>query len=296
MCYASAAATGSLYSTDRRAGRGRRGPSTPAPALVALYGPILDVHSLGEVAMTKTTVTYGVLVMALCIALVRRHTRVEEESGRAELLGALGVDPAAPLLQRRPGRGRRGPGGRGRRGRSRTSPAACRWPGRCGSRARGWGSDSSAPGIAAVAAQLSASARTCGAIAAGAVAVLFLLRAVGDTTVALAQLALAARLVDPAPRLVRPAWVGPPARPRGLPSSSSALPSRCVPSRPRVGPDRRAARPGHRLTPARRRAGPEPARPHHVARALDRRVRGDGSADGSDHPGGRVDARLGRCP
>ena len=33
--------------------------------------------------MTKTTVTYGVLVMALCLVLVRRHTRVEEESGRA---------------------------------------------------------------------------------------------------------------------------------------------------------------------------------------------------------------------
>ena len=97
LCFASAAATGSLYATpaDQVAAAESINASS---ALVALYGPILDVHSTGELAMTKTTVTYAVLVMALAIALVRRHTRVEEESGRAELLGGLALDPRAPLV------------------------------------------------------------------------------------------------------------------------------------------------------------------------------------------------------
>jgi len=97
MCYASAASINSLYASpaDRVAAAESINASS---ALVALYGPILDTQSLGELAMTKTTVTYAVLVMAVAIALVRRHTRVEEESGRAELLGGLALDPRAPLV------------------------------------------------------------------------------------------------------------------------------------------------------------------------------------------------------
>jgi ABC-2 type transport system permease protein len=181
ICYASAAATDTLYgSTAERVSAAES--INASSALVALYGPILDVHSLGEVAMTKTTVTYGVLVMALCVVLVRRHTRVEEESGRAELLGALAVEPAAPLL----GAVLVGviaavlvavvaaaadiAGG--------LPVAGSLWF------AGSWlGLGLVGTGIGAVTAQLSASARTCGAIAAGAVGVLFLLRAIGDTTV-----------------------------------------------------------------------------------------------------------------
>ncbi len=181
ICYASAAATGSLYSTSAEQVAAARSINASS-ALVALYGPILDVHSLGEVAMTKTTVTYGVLVMALCIALVRRHTRVEEESGRAELLGALGVDPVAPLLSAVLA---------GVLAALVVAVAAAAADIAGGLPVAGslwfaasWlGLGLVGTGIAAVAAQLSASARTCGAIAAGAVAVLFLLRAVGDTTV-----------------------------------------------------------------------------------------------------------------
>ena len=181
MCYASAAATGSLYGTaaERVAAAESINASS---ALVALYGPILDVHSLGEIAMTKTTVTYGVLVMALCIALVRRHTRVEEESGRAELLGALGVEPSAPLLSAVLV--------------GVVAAAVVAVVAGIADIAGGLPLEGSlwfagswlglglvGTGIGAVTAQLSASARTCGAIAAGAVAVLYLLRAVGDTTV-----------------------------------------------------------------------------------------------------------------
>lgn len=181
LCYASAAAIGSLYATpaDRVAAAESINASS---ALVALYGPILDVHSLGELAMTKTTVTYGVFVMALCIALVRRHTRVEEESGRAELVGALGVSPATPLaaavllgvvasiLVAAAAAVADIAGG--------LPVAGSLWF------AGSWlGLGLVGTGIGAVSAQLSASARTCGTFAAGAVAVLFVLRAVGDTTV-----------------------------------------------------------------------------------------------------------------
>ena len=97
VAYASAAATGGLYSTAAEQVAAAR-TINGSPALVALYGPILDVHSLGELAMTKMTVTYALFVMALAVTLVRRHTRVDEESGRAELLGGLAVDQSAPLV------------------------------------------------------------------------------------------------------------------------------------------------------------------------------------------------------
>lgn len=180
LCYASAAATGSVYATA--ADRVSAAESLDASsALVALYGPILDVHSLGELAMTKTTVTYAVLVMALVITLVRRHTRVEEESGRAELLGGLAVDPRAPLVAALvvgfvvsslvavlAGVGDVAGG----------LPVA----GSCWFAATWWGIGLVGTGVGAVCAQLSTSARTCGAVAAGVVAVLFALRALGDTT------------------------------------------------------------------------------------------------------------------
>jgi len=181
LAYASAAATGSLYATpaDQVAAAESINASS---ALVALYGPVLDVHSLGELAMTKMTVTYGVFVMALCVVLVRRHTRVEEESGRAELVGALGIAPSAPLASAvllgvvaallvavTAGLADIAGG---------LPMAGSLWF------AGSWlGLGLVGTGIGAVAAQLSASARTCGTIAAGAIGALFLVRAVGDTTV-----------------------------------------------------------------------------------------------------------------
>jgi ABC-2 type transport system permease protein len=181
MCYASAAATGSLYGTT--AERVTTAESINASsALVALYGPILDVRSLGELAMAKTTVTYGVLAMALGLVLVRRHTRVEEESGRAELVGALGVDPLAPLLSA---------GLVGTLAAVLVAAVAALADIAGGLPTAGslWFAGSwlglglVGTGIGAVTAQLSPSARTCGAIGAGAVAVMYLLRAIGDTTV-----------------------------------------------------------------------------------------------------------------
>jgi len=180
MCYASAAATGGLYSTHADRLDAARAINT-SPALVALYGPILDPDSLGELAMTKMTVTYAVFLMAFAVTLVRRHTRVEEESGRAELLGGLVVDQVSPLVSAVLV---------GATGSAVVAVLAALADIAGGLPVAGslwfgasWlGLGLVGTGIAAVAAQLSPSARTTGAIAAAAIAVLFLLRAVGDTT------------------------------------------------------------------------------------------------------------------
>ena len=47
--------------------------------------------------MTKMTVLYAVFVAILFVVLVRRHTRVEEENGQAELVGGTAVGRDAPL-------------------------------------------------------------------------------------------------------------------------------------------------------------------------------------------------------
>lgn len=178
LCLASAAATPGLYDTEAARVRAAEAINN-SPAIVALYGPILDVRSEGELSMTKMTVLYAVFAAVLLVVLVRRHTRVEEESGRAELVGgtvvgrdaslaaavaqgaivsvavglvgalaniAGGLDPAGSLV------------------------FGCLW----------LGTGLVATGIAAVCCQLSASARTCAAAAAAVLGALFLLRAAGD--------------------------------------------------------------------------------------------------------------------
>ncbi len=180
MVYTSAAATADLYPTPAARVAAAQAIND-SPSLVALYGPILDVHSLGELAMTKMTVVYAMFLMALPVVLVRRHTRVEEESGRAELVGALAVGRLAPLAAAVGVAGvatsviavlvvlANVAGG--------LPVAGSLWFG-----ASWLGVGLVGAGIGAVAAQVSANARTTGAIAAAVIAVLFLLRAVGDTT------------------------------------------------------------------------------------------------------------------
>ncbi|GAB3667973.1 multidrug efflux ABC transporter permease [Nocardioides korecus] len=178
---ASAGATASLYPTsvDRVAAASAIDAS---PAIVVLYGPILDVGSLGELAMTKLTVLYAVLVAVLGLVLVRRHTRTEEESGRAELVGATAVTRDAPLAAAllEAGLVALAVG---------ILAAAADVAGGLpvvGSIAFGasWaGAGLVGAGIGAVACQVAASARTCGVLAAGVLGALFLVRALGDTSV-----------------------------------------------------------------------------------------------------------------
>jgi ABC-2 type transport system permease protein len=178
VVYASAAATAGLYPSpsDRVAAARAIDASDP---IVVLYGPILDVGSLGELAMTKLTVLYAVGVALLVLVLVRRHTRGEEEEGHAELLGATAVGrsalPAAAVLEGTAAAALVGVLAAG-------ADVAAGLP-VTGSLAFGasWtGVGLVSAGLTVLACQLSASSRTCATLAGGALGVLYALRAVGD--------------------------------------------------------------------------------------------------------------------
>ena len=178
MAYVSASATQTLFSSV--AERVRIASSlNEQPGLVALYGPILDPNSAGELAMSKLTVLYALFSAILYVVLVRRHTRVEEETGRAELAAGNAIGRNAPLAAVALECGAVAvalgflvavadmAGG--------LPVAGSLWFG------VSWlGTGLVATGVAAVACQLSASARTCGSIAAGLLAGAFAVRALGD--------------------------------------------------------------------------------------------------------------------
>ncbi|GAB3899693.1 exporter of polyketide antibiotics [Kibdelosporangium lantanae] len=71
--------------------------SNGTPALVALYGRIYDPTSIGALSMFKMSAFGAMLVAVLAMFTVVRHTRTEEETGRLELLGATVVGRYAPL-------------------------------------------------------------------------------------------------------------------------------------------------------------------------------------------------------
>ena len=184
VSYASAAATASLYPSE--ADRVKAADAiNQSNAVVALYGPIVDPHSLGELAMAKMTVTYSVLVAVMVLFVVRRHTRGDEESGMSELLGGTAIGHQAQL-------GAAVAFGCAVSVLLGVLVAVANTIGGLsvvGSIAFGglWaGTGLVAVGITALACQLSASARTCAGLAAAAFAVLFVLRAIGDTTSATA--------------------------------------------------------------------------------------------------------------
>ena len=178
VVYASAAATGTLYESTADQVRAAEAINTN-PAVVALYGPILDEQSLGELAMTKVTVLYAVILALMFVVVVRRHTRGEEESGHAELLGgtAIGRDAllAAAVLE-----GAVLALGVG--GLAALADIAGGLPvaGSVGFGASWAGTGLVAVAVTAVACQLAASSRTCFGIAGAALAGLYLMRAVGD--------------------------------------------------------------------------------------------------------------------
>lgn len=67
------------------------------PVAVALYGRIWDPTSLGALTLLKMSAMGGVMIAILAIMLVTRHARAEEEKGRTELLGATVVGAWAGL-------------------------------------------------------------------------------------------------------------------------------------------------------------------------------------------------------
>jgi len=150
------------------------------PSLVALYGLIYDESSLGALSMIKLGAFGGALVAVFSILLVIRHTRAEEEAGRLELVGSTVVGRHAPLaaalvvtiaanvlLGVLTALGLIGSG----------LPAS-------GSIAFGlaWASIGVAfAGVAAIAAQVTSSARAAIGMAMAFLGVVYVLRAIGDT-------------------------------------------------------------------------------------------------------------------
>jgi ABC-2 type transport system permease protein len=149
------------------------------PALRFLYGRI-DGSSLGSLTAWRYGMWAGIFAALMAIFIVIRHTRTDEEAGRLELVGSAAVGRQAALvaglltaaaaslavavllclalpLVRLPAAG---------------SAALALSIGCCGL---------AFTGIAAVAAQLTSSARAARGIALGALGVAFVLRGVGDS-------------------------------------------------------------------------------------------------------------------
>lgn len=179
MCLASAASTGSIYHSVAERVHAAEALNA-SPAIVALYGPILDPTSVGELAATKLTVTYAVFVALLFLVLVRRHTRTDEERGLAELIGSAPVGRDAPyaaavavssVLAVVLGLGAALTMVAGGLPAGSSLVFGTMWA----------GTGLVGIGVTAIAVQLAASTRTCGAIAIGALLAFFLVRAIGDT-------------------------------------------------------------------------------------------------------------------
>ena len=93
--YGSMAATLDLYPTDADAAGGAAA-MVDNPSLTALYGPLPSATAAG-IGVLKTVMMGSLATAFLAFALVRRHTRSEEEDGRLELLAAGVVGRRAPL-------------------------------------------------------------------------------------------------------------------------------------------------------------------------------------------------------
>ncbi|HEX6352049.1 ABC transporter permease [Actinophytocola sp.] len=96
MAAGSSSASQDLYNTLESRVRAAKAVND-TPATLALYGRVFDPTSLGAVSLIKLGAMGAALVALVAIFTVVRHTRAEEEAGRAELLGATVVGRYAPL-------------------------------------------------------------------------------------------------------------------------------------------------------------------------------------------------------
>ncbi|TDD05392.1 ABC transporter permease [Nonomuraea deserti] len=150
-----------------------------APALQALTGPVFDATSVGGLTAWRATTMSAALAALMSMVVVTRHTRAEEETGRAELVGACRVgryamSTAAVLVAT---------GANvliallitlGLAGQGLPVAGALAFGAAVGG--TGW----VFTGVALLAAQLTTHARTTNALAAAALGLAFLLRALGD--------------------------------------------------------------------------------------------------------------------
>jgi ABC-2 type transport system permease protein len=175
----SAQATVDLYPTE--ASRAEASAAVnDVPALLAFYGRIWDPTSLGELSMMKMSAMGAALLGVFAVMLVVRHTRREEENGRLELIGSAVVGRFAALtaalavsalamafIAVLTAVGLTSVG----------LPPAGSW-----AFGLAWaGTGLSFAAVAAVAAQLTVSARAAVGWAIGAIGVAYLLRALGDS-------------------------------------------------------------------------------------------------------------------
>lgn len=174
----SAKATVALYS-DAASAMKDLGSVLNSPSTLTLFGPATTT-SLQGLSIFKTLLMGSVFVGLLAFTIVRRHTRVEEEEGRLELIGAGVVGRQAPLTAAVllavattllvGGLSAAGMIGLG-------FPAT----GSLGFGAAWAITGLVMTGVTAVACQLTSSARGAAGWALGTLGVLFVLRAVGDT-------------------------------------------------------------------------------------------------------------------
>lgn len=92
----SASATVDLYPTEASRIEAASVLNASA-AVVALYGRVYDPDSLGELSMIKLTAFGASILGIVTLFIVIRHTRAEEEIGRADLLSAGQVGRLASL-------------------------------------------------------------------------------------------------------------------------------------------------------------------------------------------------------
>ncbi|WP_436232666.1 ABC transporter permease [Actinacidiphila alni] len=154
--------------------------STNANApLRALFGPVYDWDTIGALTGWRMGVLGAALTGLMSLLVVVRHTREEEETGRQEMLQAAMVDRRAPLTAALAA--------------AASANAAIAAVVLCGMLLLGQAAAGSVAlalalaaggmmfaGVAAVAAQLTGTARLARGLAGGALGAAFLLRAAGD--------------------------------------------------------------------------------------------------------------------
>jgi len=152
-----------------------------SPALIAMYGRVYDVTSLGEVSMIKLKGLYALFLAVLAFFTLIRHTRANEEAGRLELIGSAVVGRYAALTA-----GLIVTCATGITIGTLTAlgltTVGLPFAGSVAFGA-GWAAVAcTGAAIAAVAAQVTENARTANGIAATTLGVFYVLRAVGDTS------------------------------------------------------------------------------------------------------------------
>lgn len=178
LVYSSVVATIDLYpNTADRILAAR--VSNASLAVVAMYGHIYDETSMGSIGSIKLAMMSFIILGILVIAIVRRHTRGDEEAGRFELVRSTVIGRRAPLAAAASVAGVT----------SLVAGVLCAvgcglggfdWPGSWAFGAAVAGAGLSFTAITAIAVQLSPSNRVCGAFAFGALGIAFLLRMIGD--------------------------------------------------------------------------------------------------------------------